>query len=149
MNRVRRTPGVPGSPAAPPSAWLGMGLVSLSPSARLRPPASATPRRSREEWGPDSLCYPASSAGWAPWQAVLSGERLYLDTMRLGNRLRVARAEHRLSQEALAGLAGVTRQTISAIENQQYIPSALLAFTLAHRLGVPVTDLFYLEEADS
>jgi len=64
---------------------------------------------------------------------------------RLENRLRVARAEQRLSQAQLADLAGVTRQTISSIENGQYCPSALLAFVLASRLGKPVTDLFYLE----
>jgi len=64
---------------------------------------------------------------------------------RLANRLRVARAELRLSQEQLAVLAGVTRQTISSIENGQYCPSALLAFVLARRLGKPVAELFYLE----
>jgi putative transcriptional regulator len=68
-----------------------------------------------------------------------------LGTERLGNRLRVARAELRLSQEQLAALAGVTRQTISSIENGQYGPSALLAFLLAKRLGKPVTELFFLE----
>jgi putative transcriptional regulator len=63
----------------------------------------------------------------------------------LRNRLRVARAEQRMSQEELANLAGVTRQTIGSIENEQYVPSALLAFVLAQRLGKPVEDLFYLE----
>lgn len=69
--------------------------------------------------------------------------------MKLGNRLRVARAEQRLSQAELAGMAGVTRQTISAIENGQYGPSALLAFVLAQRLGKEVTELFYLEDEES
>ena len=63
----------------------------------------------------------------------------------LRNRLRVARAERRLSQEELAIMAGVTRQTISSIENEQYCPSALLAFVLARRLDKPVAELFYLE----
>lgn len=63
----------------------------------------------------------------------------------LGNRLRVARAEKRLTQEELAALAGVTRQTISSIEKGQYYPSALLAFILAARLGKRVDELFYLE----
>ena len=63
----------------------------------------------------------------------------------LKNRLRVARAEKRLSQEELGALAGVTRQTIGAIENEQYAPSALLAFVLAKRLGTTVNELFYLE----
>ncbi len=64
--------------------------------------------------------------------------------IRLENRLRVARAEQRLSQEELARLAGVTRQTISSIETGQYVPSALLAFVLARRLGKRVDELFTL-----
>ncbi len=63
----------------------------------------------------------------------------------LGNRLKVARAERNLSQERLAELAGVTRQTICAIETRQYVPSALLAFLLAKRLDKPVDELFFLE----
>ena len=68
--------------------------------------------------------------------------------MKLANRLRVARAELRLSQEQLADLSSVTRQTVSAIENEQYCPSALLAFVLARELKRPVTDLFYLVDED-
>lgn len=64
---------------------------------------------------------------------------------RLENRLKVARAEKNLSQDELAKLAGVTRQTISSIETGQYCPSALLAFLLAKRLGKRVEELFYLE----
>lgn len=70
-----------------------------------------------------------------------------MSSIRLGNRLRVARAELRLSQEQLASLAGVTRQTVSSIENGQYCPSALLAFVIADRLGKPVADLFFIEGA--
>ena len=65
---------------------------------------------------------------------------------RLCNRLKVARAEKSLSQEQLAVLAGVTRQTISSIETGQYNPSALLALVLARRLGKRAEDLFFLEE---
>jgi putative transcriptional regulator len=68
-----------------------------------------------------------------------------MHNVRLANRLKVARAEHQLSQEELARLVGVTRQTISSIETGQYCPSALLAFLLAKQLGKPVGDLFYLE----
>ena len=63
---------------------------------------------------------------------------------RLGNRLKVARAEHGLSQAQLAERAGVTRQTISSIETGQYGPSALLAFQLARVLGKRVDELFFL-----
>lgn len=64
---------------------------------------------------------------------------------RLGNQLKVARAEKNFSQEDLARLAGVTRQTISSIETGQYCPSALLAFVLAEKLEKPVEGLFFLE----
>ncbi|HUW84875.1 MAG TPA: helix-turn-helix transcriptional regulator [Phycisphaerae bacterium] len=65
---------------------------------------------------------------------------------RLSNRLKVARAEKSLSQEQLALLAGVTRQTISSIETGQYNPSALLALLLARRLDKRVEELFFLED---
>ena len=68
-----------------------------------------------------------------------------MTTAKLGNRLKVARAERGLSQEELAALVSVTRQTISAIETRQYGPSALLAFLLAKQLGKRVDELFFLE----
>lgn len=68
-----------------------------------------------------------------------------MSKVRLGNRLKVARAEHNLSQEDLARRVGVTRQTISSIETSTYCPSALLAFLLAERLDKRVDELFYLE----
>ena len=64
----------------------------------------------------------------------------------LKNRLKVARAEKNISQEELASLVGVTRQTISSIETGQYCPSALLAFQLAKKLEKPFQELFILEE---
>ena len=71
-----------------------------------------------------------------------------MSDLRLGNRLKVARAERNLSQEDLARLAGVTRQTISSIETGQYCPSALLAFLLSKRLGKRVDELFFMEGED-
>lgn len=68
------------------------------------------------------------------------------DHYRLVNRLRVARAELDLSQEQLAAMAGVTRQTISYIETGQYSPSTKLALILALKLGKPVDELFSLQE---
>ena len=72
-----------------------------------------------------------------PWEGTIPD-------WRLENRLKLARAERGLSQEQLASLAGVTRQTISSIETGQYVPSALLAFVLAERLGKRVDELFTL-----
>ena len=75
----------------------------------------------------------------------------YIDAMKLrvGNSLRVARAEKNLSQEELASMVGVTRQTISSIENNQYCPSTLLALNLSKHLGKAVESLFFLEEDHS
>ena len=68
-----------------------------------------------------------------------------MDKITLKNRLKVARAEKDISQEELANLVGVTRQTISSIETGQYCPSALLAFLLAKKLEKPVEELFFLK----
>ena len=69
-----------------------------------------------------------------------------MKNLQVGNRLKVARAERDLSQEDLAKLVGVTRQTISSIETRQYCPSTLLALTLSRCLEKAVEDLFFLKE---
>ncbi|MFL0196284.1 helix-turn-helix transcriptional regulator [Clostridium sp. WILCCON 0269] len=69
--------------------------------------------------------------------------------IQLKNRLKVARAEKRLSQEQLAVLSGVTRQTISSIETGQYCPSAKLALILSKALDKKFEELFYFEEVKS
>ncbi|PKM58314.1 MAG: transcriptional regulator [Firmicutes bacterium HGW-Firmicutes-3] len=66
----------------------------------------------------------------------------------LKNRLKVARAENNLSQEQLAALVGVTRQTISSIETGQYCPTAKLALLIARVFNKPFETLFYFEEVD-
>lgn len=68
------------------------------------------------------------------------------DKNKLKNRLKVARAELNISQEQLANLAGVSRQTIGSIETGQYCPTAKLALILAKCLEKKFEDLFYLEE---
>ncbi|MBW9158660.1 helix-turn-helix transcriptional regulator [Clostridium sp. FP2] len=69
--------------------------------------------------------------------------------IQLKNRLKVARAEKNLSQEELAILAGVTRQTISSIETGQYCPSAKVALVLSKKLDKKFEDLFYFEEGEN
>lgn len=61
------------------------------------------------------------------------------------NKLRVARAEKRMSQGELAEMVGVSRQTISSIENNQFCPSARLALLLCIALDKKFEDLFYFE----
>lgn len=58
------------------------------------------------------------------------------------NKLRVLRAERRWSQDMLADLADVSRQTINAIETEKYDPSLPLAFKLAAIFGVAIEEIF-------
>jgi putative transcriptional regulator len=59
------------------------------------------------------------------------------------NRLRVLRAERRMSQAELAELADVSRQTINAIEVGKHDPSLTLAFRIARVFAQPVEALFW------
>ncbi len=67
----------------------------------------------------------------------------------LKNRIKVYRAFHDLSQEALARQVGVTRQTILAIEKGRYDPSLLLAYKIARFFGVTIEDIFLYDEEES
>ena len=64
----------------------------------------------------------------------------------LHNRLKVLRAERNLTQADLAEAAGVSRKTINTIENRVFVPSTILALTLARVLGCRVEDIFALED---
>lgn len=59
------------------------------------------------------------------------------------NKLRVLRAEKDLSQADLAHMAGVSRQTIIAIEKEKYDPSLPLAFRLASIFKIPIEEIFF------
>ncbi|MGI6188070.1 MAG: helix-turn-helix transcriptional regulator, partial [Brevibacillus sp.] len=59
------------------------------------------------------------------------------------NKIKQLRKLNNISQEELAKMCGVSRQTINAIENNKYDPSLKLAFQLARALGVTVDELFH------
>ncbi|MCD7769709.1 MAG: helix-turn-helix transcriptional regulator [Oscillospiraceae bacterium] len=61
----------------------------------------------------------------------------------LKNHLRETRTMRKLSQAELAQIAGVSRNTISAIETGQFSPTARLAFILCIALDIKFEDLFY------
>lgn len=61
----------------------------------------------------------------------------------LKNRLKEARAEKNLSQAQLAGLVGVSRNTISSIETGQFNPTAKLALILCIALDKKFEELFF------
>lgn len=67
------------------------------------------------------------------------------DKLILKNRLKVARAEKNISQEELAKMVGVSRQTISSIETGQFNPTAKLALVLAIALDKTFEELFFFD----
>ena len=60
-------------------------------------------------------------------------------------RLKAARAAKDLSQEALAQLVGVSRQTIHAIEKGDYNPTIRLCIAICHALDKTLDELFWEE----
>ena len=64
------------------------------------------------------------------------------------NRLRVGRAEVRMTQQQLADAVGVSRQTVNAVETGKFVPSTLLALKIARTFRKPVEPIFALEEAE-
>ena len=65
---------------------------------------------------------------------------------RLGNRLKQFRTERGMTQTELAATIGVSRKTINTVENSVFVPSTILALTLASTLGTTVEALFYVIE---
>ena len=65
--------------------------------------------------------------------------------MEVHNRLRELRARHGFTQEALADVIGMSRQTVIALEKGRYNPSVQLALLVAKAMGEPVESLFWLE----
>ncbi len=64
----------------------------------------------------------------------------------LRTRLHEFRKERGITQEELALLVGVRRETIGALENGKYNPSLKLATEIAAVFGVTVEELFYYKE---
>lgn len=64
------------------------------------------------------------------------------------NNLKVERARHDMTQERLAELIGVSRQTINSMEKNKYVPSTVLALRLSEVFQVSVNELFELTNDD-
>lgn len=68
--------------------------------------------------------------------------------MELQNNIRKFRFENgEMSQQDLADQIGVTRMTIYSIEKGKYVPSTVLALKMAAVFGIPVEELFWLEDS--
>lgn len=64
----------------------------------------------------------------------------------MNNRLEELRKARGVTQEDLAALLDVSRQTISSLEKGRYNPSILLAFKIARFFGLSIEDIFLYEE---
>ena len=68
--------------------------------------------------------------------------------MILKNSLKIERAIKDLTQDDLARLIGVSRQTVNSIEKNRYVPSTVLALKISEIFGKTVNDIFELEDSD-
>jgi len=64
------------------------------------------------------------------------------------NSIKVERAKLNLTQQDLADLISVSRQTINSIEAGKYVPSTVLALKIAKVFKIPMEEIFELEESD-
>ncbi|RKM55563.1 transcriptional regulator [Butyrivibrio sp. X503] len=60
------------------------------------------------------------------------------------NNIKELRKSMNLRQEDLAGILGVTRQTIIAIENNKYDPTLELAIKISNHFNMSVNEIFQL-----
>lgn len=64
------------------------------------------------------------------------------------NRIEEIRKERGIKQEEFAKAMGVSRQTISSLENGRYNPSIMLAFKIAKHFGLSIEEVFIFDEED-
>ncbi len=64
------------------------------------------------------------------------------------NRIEEIRKARDVNQEELAKALGVSRQTISSLENGRYNPSIELAYKLSKYFGMTIEEVFIFEEAE-
>jgi putative transcriptional regulator len=64
------------------------------------------------------------------------------------NNIKVERAIRDITQEDLAKIISVSRQTINAMEKNKYVPSTVLALKIAKYFEKPVELIFFLDEMD-
>ena len=62
------------------------------------------------------------------------------------NKIEAIRKEQGILQETFAKAMGVSRQTISSLENGRYNPSILLAHKIAKFFGMTIEEVFIFEE---
>ena len=64
------------------------------------------------------------------------------------NRIEIIRKERGILQDEMAKAMGVSRQTISSLENGRYNPSIMLAYKIAKYFGMTIEEVFIFEEEE-
>ena len=64
------------------------------------------------------------------------------------NKIEQIRQERNIKQDELAKALGVSRQTISSLENGRYNPSIFLAYNIAKYFGMSIEEVFLFEEEE-
>ena len=64
------------------------------------------------------------------------------------NRIEEIRKQRNITQDEFAKQMGVSRQTISSLENGRYNPSILLAYKIAKYFNMTIEEVFMFEEED-
>lgn len=62
------------------------------------------------------------------------------------NRVKELRSLKKMTQEELANVIGVSRQTINAIEKEKFDPSLPTAFKMAELFNLKIEDMFFYNE---
>ena len=65
------------------------------------------------------------------------------------NKIKALRHENNLSQEKLAQMLGVSRQTINSLEVGRYNPSIILAFKISKIFNLSIEDIFDYKEEEN
>ncbi|MCI6331191.1 MAG: helix-turn-helix transcriptional regulator [Lachnospiraceae bacterium] len=66
----------------------------------------------------------------------------------MNNRIEEIRNAKGIKQEELSKMLGVSRQTISSLENGRYNPSIILAFKIAKLFDMAIEEIFIYEEEE-
>ena len=63
----------------------------------------------------------------------------------LDNHIHKLRLQHKISQQELADVIGVSRKTISTVETGRFTPSVVIALKIAEYFAIPVEQVFALK----
>ena len=64
------------------------------------------------------------------------------------NNVKLARVKAELTQQQLADVVGITRQTVSLIEKGKYNPSLKLCLQICYAVNAKLDDIFWIEQED-